>query len=112
MGVAAERIQEQPLLEAVEEDEMDRGGRLAMLVWRSDLDHGPDRRLDPVNQQVTLALLVRCGRGHLHNAAAPLRIWLAILIASDQRPDQVDAVIEVVMLRVDVDAHQVGVLLW
>ena len=109
--VAGQGLQEGPLLVAVEEDQVDRG-RLPAVIPRAggQRDHGLQQVPGPVDQQLTLPGCLP-GRpvGHADDGAAAPRIGAAVPAGDDQAAEQVEAVVEVVVLGVDVDADEVRV---
>ena len=110
-GVAGQTVEQDALGEAVIEDEVDGGARLAIGVGGGELDDGAQGGLDPVDEE---GLLFGEGVGRTvaeaDDAAPPLGRLDAVLAGDDEGAEEVGAVEQVVVLGIDVDADQVGVL--
>ncbi len=110
-GVARQTVQQQALLEPVVEDEVDRRPGFPGLIRRSHLRNRAQRRVDPVNEEPLFP-----GKGvgrpvaETHDAPPPLRVLHPVLAADDQGTEHIDPVVQVVVLRVDVDPDQVRIL--
>jgi hypothetical protein len=90
----------------IEEDQVNRGGVLAVSVLPRcrQGDHGLHQFLGPLHEQIPfLAGRLRRTIGHAHDGAAPSRVGPAALTGDHQSPEQVDAVVEVVVLGLDID---------
>jgi hypothetical protein len=109
--VAGQAVEQDVLREPVIEDEVDGGARIPRRVGGGQLDDGPQGGLDPIDEE---ALLFGEGVGRTlaeaDDTAPPLRSLYPTLAGDDQGAEQVGAVEQVVMLGIDVDADQVGVL--
>ena len=109
--MAGQTVEQHPLRELVVEDEVDRGARVPLLVGRGQLDDRPQRVLDPVDEEaLLLGQGVRRTLAQANDAPPPFRRFHPTLAGDDERAEQVDAVEQVVVLGIDVDPDQVGVL--
>ncbi len=110
-GVAAQPLQQQALLEAVVEDQVDRrrGSPSASGAASSTMAPGSSARSSAENSSSSCSVV--SGGPSVRWTMLRRRSGVSSLLAGDdERAEHVDAVLQVVVLRVDVDAHQVGVV--
>jgi hypothetical protein len=99
------------LREIVIEDEVDGRARFPLLVGGGQLDDRPQRVLDPVNEEALLfGQGVRWTLAQPNDAPPPFRAFLSTLAGDDEGAEQIGAIEQVVMLGIDVDPDEVGVL--
>ena len=111
--MAGQRVEQQPLREAVDRRSGGSGARgLPSASGAASSTTRSQGRRDPVDAAARALLPALSGgpSAHANDAAPPLGLVDPVLAADDQRAEQVDAVVQVVVLGIDVDAHQVRVL--
>jgi hypothetical protein len=105
--IAGQPFEQQPLLVAVEEHDVDRRSLLRFRIRPGDRHHRFQQVARPIDEQ--LAFLGGVGRavGHADDRAPLDR--LPVLASDDQRAQQVDAAFERVVLGVEIQPDQVRV---